>query len=142
MTKMVMKDKLIKSTLIQLIIVLTFSCTDADKSHSKVLDTIKSNISIAEQWKQDTSGCLKQRNKLLAESIIKRLKLINKGEDEFLQAFGNPNKRTKTNGDTILEYYFDAICDPKGKIIDSADYCLAKFTFKNHKLHSRSYLCR
>jgi len=69
------------------------------------------------------------------------LKLENTAKAEFLKVFGNPNTENESEGSIILGYYFDALCANE-KLIDSADYCIAEFTFKQDKLTQRNFICR
>jgi hypothetical protein len=93
------------------------------------------------QWKTDSVGCERLRTKEKAEAIIDSLKLEGTGKNGFEKVFGNANKVQERNGDFILGYYFDAIC-ANGKLVDSADYCIAEFTFNKDKLTRRNYICQ
>lgn len=93
-----------------------------------------------QQWKSDSLGCQKLRTKIKAEAIIDSLKLGSSEKTEFISVFGNPNKQDTREGSIILGYYFDAICINE-KLMDSADYCIAEFTFMENKLTQRNYIC-
>ncbi len=92
------------------------------------------------QWKADSLGCEKLRTKAMAESIIDSLNLENADRTEFLKVFGNPNTTSQREGAFIDGYYFDALC-VNGNFIDSADYCIAEFTFEQNKTVQRNYIC-
>lgn len=97
---------------------------------------------LIKKWQSDSLGCQKLRTKQVAETIIDSLQLGGTTKVEFfLKVFGTPNTENEREGSKIIGYYFDAICR-EGKFIDSADYCVAEFTFKQDKLIQRNYICR
>ncbi len=131
----------------QILFVFLLSCSgngnsgSPDGSKQEIQKPDKEIELFIQQWKSDSLGCQKLRTKVKAETIIDSLKLESTAKAQFLKVFGNPNTENEREGNIILGYYFDALCS-KGKLIDSADYCIAEFTFKQDKLLQRNYICR
>jgi hypothetical protein len=144
MMLMVMKRKKHHSMiLLQMIVLFLLSC--AGNGNGKPVNANSQNAERLskeiEMWQSDSLGCQKLRTKQIAEKIIDSLRLESTAKADFLKVFGNSNIESKRGSNIILGYYFDAICRD-GKFIDSADYCIAEFTFKTDKLVSRNYICR
>lgn len=126
--------------LIQMIFSFLLSCSGNGNTH-EMQEQDKEVELFIQQWKFDSLGCQKLRTKLKAEIIIDSLQLEGSEKEKFLNVFGKPNIENERGGNLILDYYFNAIC-ANGKFIDSADYCIAEFTFKQNKLLKRNYICR
>jgi len=132
MNQMGMKRKKHHSIyMLSLILIFLISCSNAPQREMKEVIL----------WKSDSLGCEKIRTKEMAEKIIDSLKLSEVNESEFLKYFGNPNTRVNREENIVLGFYFDALCRDN-KLIDSADYCIAEFTFKGKKLIQRNYVCQ
>lgn len=133
--------------LLKVIFTLLVSCSGNGNSGSlhssqkEILQPSKELKVLIRKWQSDSLGCEKLRTKQISETIIDSLKLQSKTEAEFLKVFGTPNAENEREGNKILSYYFDSICR-EGKFIDSADYCIAEFTFKANKLISINYICQ
>jgi hypothetical protein len=133
--------------LLQTIFTFLLSCSGNGNSGS--VDGNKNEIQqpgkevdvLIKKWQSDSLGCQKLRTKQVSETIIDSLKLQGTAQAGFIKVFGNPNTENERDGSKILGYYFDGICRD-GKFIDSADYCIAEFTFKANRLISRNYICQ
>lgn len=130
----------------QILLVFLLSCSgNGNRSESSATMQPEQQMNkeiqrFIEQWKSDSLGCQKLRNKEKAEAIIDSLKLDSTNQVEFLEVFGKPNADKEREGDLILSYYFDALC-ADGMLVDSADYCIAEFTFIGNRLKKRNYIC-
>ncbi len=92
------------------------------------------------QWRADSVGCERLRNKAMAESIIDSLMLETAERIDFLKVFGGPNTTYQREENFGVGYYFDASC-VKGNFIDSADRCVAEVTFNQNKLVQSNNIC-
>lgn len=133
--------------LIQIVFVFLLSCSGSGNTGSAIGNKKEARLrckeidTLIKKWQSDSLGCQKLRTKDVAETIIDSLKLNSASEVEFLKVFGKPNTENEREGSKILGYYFDAICRD-GKFIDSADYCIAEFSFVQNKLIQRNYICQ
>lgn len=137
-----MKNK-VNMILLQVLMCLNLACSN-NKNTIIVNENKHINTEIEmliEKWQTDSLGCLKLRNKQIAETIIDSLKLENKSQSEFVKVFGIPNAETNRNDNKILIYYFDRLCRDN-QIVEGSDYCFAEFTFKSDKLTQRNYICQ
>ena len=125
--------------LLIILISLTFlSCNGQETNKRKEVEKQSNNHK--NNWKRDSKGCLKLRNKKLADSLIKKYDLEQKTIEEFKQVFGDPNDKKIMDTQNILIYYFDCICKDD-VIVKDSDKCYAEFYFKNEKLVDKIYIC-
>jgi hypothetical protein len=138
---MVINNKKIFIFLLQVFLIFEFSCSS---NKGTVRNSENQNIEVKmliEKWQTDSLGCLKLRNKKIAETIIDSLKLENSSQLEFIKVFGVPNTERNNNDNKILIYYFDTLCQDNN-IVAGSDCCYAEFTFKFDKLIRRNYICQ
>jgi hypothetical protein len=125
-------------SLLVLLSLIFLSCNGQETSKSK--ETKKQSINHTNDWKRDEYGCLKLRNKKLADSLIKKHNLEQETVEKFEQVFGQPNDTKVVNTQNVLIYYFDCICK-ENTIVKNSDKCYAEFYFKNNKLIDKIFLC-
>lgn len=95
---------------------------------------------LTKKWVEDKYGCLKFRNKQLADSLIGAHGLMSKSKQAFLDVFQSPDSISNTNSATILTYYFDNACE-NGKPIPGVDKCYINFYFIENKLTTVDAVC-
>ncbi len=124
---------------------LLFACSNnlrpANENKEQTLTQSQDIGLFIQQWKADSLGCQRLRTKQKAEAIIDSLKLQGTNRTGFEKVFGNANKVQERNGEVIIGYYFSSVC-ADGKLVDSADYCIAEYTFNKDKLTGRNYICQ
>ncbi|GIV45094.1 MAG: hypothetical protein KatS3mg035_2222 [Bacteroidia bacterium] len=120
---------------------LLIECNYGQNKHkSSNINNVKVMNLTINDWQKDKEGCLKLRTKVLAEKLIIEHELYEKGKNDFLKIFGQPNEIRQNEKQLILIYYFDTVCQD-GRIQKNGDKCYANFYFNNNKLIMREYLC-
>jgi hypothetical protein len=109
-------------------------------------------LQFLDEWKKDTTDCIKYRNATMAEYIDNHLSLVDKTKEEVINLLGTPNKvkqrrvylglRGKEEDFIYLIYFFEGDCQH----IDSAgreDQCWIEVLVspKNNKVETSSIAC-
>lgn len=120
-----------RSVVILTMIVLCVSpiySQDYPKCDSIAPSVYEQNRWMIEQWQEDSCGCQRIRDAILAKLIIEKFDLKGKPKEQFLKCFGKPNKIYDGN----LYYFIKSYCD-EGKLM--GDKTTMEFLFdKNDKL--------
>lgn len=97
----------------------------------------KRQIDYLEQWKTDKKACNGIRTVEKTQDLLKKLKIETRKLESIMNALGTPDKLTRTNEATYLEYYIENNCSSEEK-----DVCLLIITyFKDQNKPELSITC-
>jgi hypothetical protein len=128
------------NSLIILLSLLLFGCNGHVQNSKPVYINAEQKNETMNEWQKDRNGCLKIRNKKLAEDLLKKHNLKNKSQSDFLKVFGLANEKKTSDNQQVLIYYFDSVCN-ENELVKDGDKCYAEFYFKNDSLQNEIYLC-
>lgn len=121
-----------------LLLVLMFSSAvsacNIDNGHLLSGEDQRPEPDKAQEWRNDSCGCLGIRSMNLAKMLIEENGLLNKTVEEFVGVFGAPNKKKTVTNTVILLYYSNSICDENRRLNVGSDRCWIEFVFENNQL--------
>lgn len=101
---------------------------------------IQEQVTLMNDWQKDKNGCLKIRNKELAERLVTENALRSKTKKDFVKIFGEPNQTESEQEQFVLIYFFDCVCQDN-EPIKGGDKCYARFYFKQDRLNLEEFIC-
>ena len=104
-----------KNNLILILISFYFVCA-CQKRETDYLD----------QWKTDKKACYGIRTVEKTQALLKKLKIETHKLEYIMDTLGTPDKLSRSNEATYLEYYIENNCSSEEK-----DICLLTITFFN-----------
>jgi len=128
------------NSLVILFYLLLCCCNGNETNSNSVYNKVEQTNVVMNEWKKDKNGCLKIRNKKLAETLLQKYNLRNRTQSEFLKVFGVANEKKASDNQQILVYYFDSVCN-ENELVKGGDKCYAQFYFEKDSLKKEIFLC-